>query len=168
MTENLSGAALDPEMNQDIQDKYLTFWTEQQLFGIPIADVVQIVGIQHITEIPDFPAYAKGIINLRGNIIPVIDMRSRFHKPEIDYNERTCIIVTSIQQHSVGLIVDAVDEVTDIPDKAIALPPKINQDAKDSFLTGIGNLDQKIILLLDTGKILSENEYELLTQETGF
>lgn len=167
MTDQLSVSTPDLPVNHDILGKYLTFWTEQQLFGIPIADVVQIVGIQPITEIPDFPAYAKGIINLRGNIIPLVDMRLRFHKPQIDYNERTCIIVTSIQAHAVGLIVDAVDEVTDIPDAAIAIPPKMNQEGKPSYLTGIGNLGQKIILLLDTGKILSEHEFELLAQEAG-
>jgi len=168
MGEELIGTDLFSENAAEMEGKYLTFWTDQQLFGVPIADVVQIVGIQQITAIPDFPEYAKGIINLRGAIIPVIDVRLRFRKPETEYNERTCIIVTSIHDNAVGLIVDAVDEVTDIGDEAISVPPKMNnKDCSNSYLTGIGKLDQKIVLLLDTSKILSENEFELLTQDVA-
>lgn len=167
MEEELNPSERSEQNIAEMDGKYLTFWTDQQLFGVPIADVVQIVGIQQITGIPDFPAYAKGIINLRGTIIPVIDIRMRFRKPETEYNERTCIIVSNIHDHAVGLIVDAVDEVTDIEDSAISIPPKISsKDQQASFLTGIGKLEQKIVLLLDTSKILSENEFELLAQET--
>jgi len=150
----------------EMQGKYLTFWTDNQLFGVPIADVVQIVGIQQITTIPDFPSYAKGIINLRGAIIPVIDIRLRFHKPEVPYTERTCIIVTQIRQHAAGLIVDAVDEVTDIEDGMISVPPRMGaREPQAVYLTGIGQLDQKIVLLLDVGKIVSEQEFETLVQD---
>ncbi|HCP14872.1 MAG TPA: chemotaxis protein CheW [Peptococcaceae bacterium] len=168
MEEEFNNSGLSSQNIAEMDGKYLTFWTDQQLFGVPIADVVQIVGIQQITVIPDFPAYAKGIINLRGTIIPVIDIRLRFRKPETQYNERTCIIVSNIHENAVGLIVDAVDEVTDIDDSSISLPPKMSsKDQHASFLTGIGKLEQKIVLLLDISKILSENEFELLAQETA-
>ncbi|HEX3037871.1 MAG TPA: chemotaxis protein CheW [Oscillospiraceae bacterium] len=135
--------------------KYLSFWTDSQLFGIPIADVVQIVGIQKITQVPEYPTYAKGIINMRGNIIPVIDIRLRLHKQEIPYNERTCIIVINIMQKLIGLIVDSVEEVAKFSDEDISQPPKVAKSNTDSFLTGIAKSQNIAVLLLDPEKILT-------------
>lgn len=146
--------------NEALEKKYLTFWTDNELFGVPIADVVQIISMQGITPLPDFPAYAKGVINLRGIIIPVIDVRIRFGKPEVAYNDSTCIIVTNIEDTYMGFIVDSVDEVTDIDDDNISLPPKVSRDVTNKYLTGIGQVEDKVVLLLDTGKILSEDEYQ--------
>lgn len=153
--------------NSQMSGKYLTFWTERQLFGVPIADVVQIIGIQEITPIPEFPNYAKGVIDLRGSIIPVIDVRIRFGKEEAQYDERTCIIVTSIENSYIGFIVDAVDEVTDINDDAISPPPKVSQDCSNAYLIGISKVENKVVLLLDTKKILTENEFEQVSQQAS-
>ena len=162
--ENLR--AETPEKSSDeMYGKYLTFWTDDQLFGIPIADVVQIVGVQTITKIPEFPEYAKGIIDLRGSIIPVIDVRLRLHKQEIPYNERTCIIVTNIQENLIGLIVDAVDEVANIEDENISDPPKITKDTTNAYLIGIAKLQNKVVLLLDSEKILNDDEIVEMIQE---
>lgn len=139
--------------------KYLTFWTDGELFGVPISDVVQIISMQGITPLPDFPDYAKGVINLRGNIIPVIDIRVRFGKPEAEYNENTCIIVTSIEDSYMGFIVDAVDEVTDLDEDNVSPAPKVSKDITNRYLTGIGQIGDKVVLLLDVTKILSENEF---------
>ncbi len=144
----------------EMKGKYLTFWTDSQLFGVPIADVVQIIGIQEITPIPDSPVYAKGVINLRGNIIPVIDVRLRFSKTEEAYNERTCIIVTRIDQNYIGFIVDSVDEVTNIGDEDISPAPKVSKDRTNAYLSGIGKVENKVVLLLDTSKILNESEIQ--------
>lgn len=144
--------------DSEMEGKYLTFWTEKQLFGIPIADVVQIIQMQPITPIPEYPYFSKGIINLRGNIIPVIDIRLRFNKPEETYNEHTCIIVTSIKERLVGFIVDGVEEVTDIPPEEISPPPSMSSDHVNEYLTGIGRHNNKIVLLLDAHKILSEDQ----------
>ena len=140
--------------------KYLTFWTDSELYGIPISDVVQIISMQGITPLPDFPAYAKGVINLRGNIIPVIDIRIRFRKPETEYSDSTCIIVTSIEDAYMGFIVDSVDEVTDLDEDGISPSPKVSKDITNRYLTGIGQIGEKVVLLLDVAKILSENELE--------
>jgi purine-binding chemotaxis protein CheW len=145
--------------------RYLTFKTDQQLFGLPIADVVQIIGMQKITPVPDFPSYAKGVIHLRGEVIPVIDVRLRFQRTETVYQDRTCIIVVSIEKALVGFIVDEVDEVTDISQEDICIPPRMASDLKNGYLTGIGKLQGKIVLLLDTAKILSECEFESLQIE---
>lgn len=156
--EEYTEAALD--------DTFLTFWTDNQLFGIPIADVVQIIGIQGITPIPDFPRYAKGIINMRGIIIPVIDIRIRFAKEEIPYNDRTCIIVTRIEDAYMGFIVDAVAEVTDIAADKITPAPKVSKDTTNKYLTGIGQIKESVILLLDIEKILTESEFSAVMAST--
>lgn len=156
-------SSVETESTSEMDGKYLTFFTEKQLFGVPIADVVQIVGMQEITQVPEFPSYAKGIINLRGSIIPVIDVRLRFGKPEKDYDERTCIIVTLIQETAIGFIVDAVDAVTSIDDENISSPPRVAGDYTGSYLTGIAKLEGRVVLLLDAQKLLSS---EILTTLT--
>lgn len=146
------------KINADISEmdgKYLTFFTDDQIFGIPIAHVVQIVGMQKITEMPEFPNYAKGIINLRGSIIPVIDIRLRLGKPERSYDERTCIIVTQINESDIGFIVDSVDSVTDIDEENIAQPPKVTSGYSNAYVTGIAKYNQSVVLLIDIEKILS-------------
>lgn len=146
----------------EMEGKYLTFWTDKQLFGVPIAYVVQIVGMQDITQIPEFPYYAKGIINLRGAIIPVIDIRLRIGREEAEYNERTCIIVTNISDRSVGFIVDEVDEVTDISDEQIEPPPSL-EGGVSTYITGIGKLANKVVLLMNTQRILGQDDFQMLT-----
>jgi purine-binding chemotaxis protein CheW len=146
----------------EMYGKYLTFWTDKQLFGVPISDVVQIIGNQKITPVPDFPRYAKGVINLRGDIIPVIDVRVRFGKDEAEYDEHTCIIVTKIEEKHFGFIVDSVDEVTNISDENISPAPRMSKEATNKYLTGIGKIEDKVVMLLDASKILNENEIELV------
>ena len=140
------------------EQKYLTFWTDKELFGIPISDVVQIISMQEITPLPDFPEYAKGVINLRGNIIPVIDIRIRLKRPEAEYNDNTCIIVTNIQDSYIGFIVDTVDEVVNIGSESISPTPKVSKSVTNRYLTGVGQIGEKVVLLLNLSKILSENE----------
>lgn len=159
VTQGISTVSEITEVDE-MKGKYLTFWTDSQLFGVPISDVVQIIGIQDITPIPDFPAYAKGVINLRGSIIPVIDVRIRFSKPEEKYNERTCIIVTKIDESFIGFIVDSVDEVTTISDENISPAPRVSKDHTNAYLNGIGKLENKVVLLLDTSKILNDEEIQ--------
>lgn len=161
-------AAVGESRAGDTKGKYLTFLTDGQLFGVPISDVVQIVGMQRITEIPDYPPYAKGVINLRGAIIPVIDVRLRLGKQQAEYSDRTCVIVSGIQDRFFGFIVDGVDEVTDVQEDRVSQPPAIGGDETSRYLTGVARLgserSEKIVLLIDTAKILGDNELELLSQ----
>lgn len=145
-------------------NKYLTFFVENQLFGIPIADVIQIVGLQEITEVPEFPEYAKGIINLRGTIIPIIDVRLRLRKEEVPYTERTCIIITKIEDSNIGFIVDSVNEVANINEENITDPPSIGTDYVNTFIIGIAKNDDIIILLMDIKKILNKKEIEFIIE----
>lgn len=142
--------------------QYLSFWVDSQLYGIPIADVVQIIGVHKIISMPEYPDYAKGIINLRGSIIPVIDIRIRFHKQVMEYNERTCIIVVNINDKHIGFIVDAVDEVTSIKVDDIAQTPELSNEGSSRYITGIGKLKEAVVLLLDANKIIQADEISLL------
>lgn len=145
--------------NQEIDGKYLTFFLDSQLFGVPISDVVQIIGMQEITPVPDSPVYAKGVINLRGSIIPLIDIRLRFGKPELEYSDRTCIIVTKLEEAYIGFLVDSVNEVSVIEEENISSTPTvISGNSANTYVTGIGRLHDKVVLLVDPKKILNNDE----------
>lgn len=148
----------------EMDGKYLSFWLNDQLFAVEIADVVQIVGVQTITDLPESPIYVKGIINLRGSIIPVIDVRLRIGKPEREYDERTCIIVTNIHDTLIGLVVDAVNEVTDIDSENISPPPQMHSDCASTYLTGIAKQEKGVVLLISTQKLLGETEVVRLSE----
>lgn len=163
MQDSISNMNFEGLDEDTLKNKYLTFYTDNQLFGIPIADVVQIVGMQDITAVPEFPPYAKGVINLRGSIIPIIDVRLRLKKEEIAYNERTCIIVTTINDSYIGFIVDSVNEVTNIQNESISNPPHMGSDYINTYITGIAKLNSGIVLLMDLKKVLNDKEMELIT-----
>lgn len=145
-------------------EKYLTFILDDQFYAIPIANVIEIIAMQETTKMPDFPDYVKGVINLRGTIIPLIDVRLRFHKPEREYDARTSVIVVSVNDVQVGFIVDMVDEVKDIDNSDIADPPKMSGDMQNRYIIGIGKVEGKIVLLLDSNKVLNEKEIESIAQ----
>lgn len=151
------------EEEVDLQsDKYLTFLIENQFYAFPIRDVLEIIEVQQSTPLPEFPAYVKGIINLRGRIIPIIDVRLRFHKEEAAYTERTCIIVVNISDMDIGFIVDTVDEVIDIEPDNISAAPALSSDRSSKYITGVGKANNRIILLLDANKLLNEEEVSSL------
>lgn len=143
------------------EKKYLTCWIDGQLFGISVLDIVQIVGIQAITPIPNYPVYCKGILYLRGNAIPLVDARLRLNKPEIEYTDRTCIVIVKIEEQSFGFIVDGVEEVVDIPETQISLPVQIG-DGEECYIIGIAELEKQadkgksVILCLDIKKVFNE------------
>ncbi len=141
--------------------KFLTFCMGNEFYGIEIKYVTEIIGLQPITEIPEMPAYIKGIINLRGKIIPVMDVRLRFKKPYREYNDRTCIVVIDIREVSIGLIVDSVSEVISIPDEEIVAPPSVAKEG-NKYIKGIGKVGTKVKLLLDSDKLLNDEEVENL------
>lgn len=154
------------EMVEDTQKgRYLTFQLGMESYGIEIKYVTEIIGIQTITSIPELPDYIKGIINLRGQIIPVMDARIRFKKEPKEYNDRTCIIVFDIKDQSVGLIVDKVSEVISIAEEDIMDPPQINKGSYSSYVSKIGKVDHDVKLLLDCEKLLSEDDFEDFSEE---
>jgi purine-binding chemotaxis protein CheW len=134
--------------------KYLTFNIGEEAYGIEIKHVTEIIGIQPIAAVPKVPSFVKGIINLRGKIIPVIDVRSKFNKEEADYDERTCIIVVDVKDTSVGLIVDKVADVLTIVDGEIVDPPDTKTGFRNNYVKGVGKVGTEVKLLLDCEKLL--------------
>ncbi|SNS05061.1 purine-binding chemotaxis protein CheW [Anaerovirgula multivorans] len=153
------------EMEEDTQKgRFLTFSLGKESYGIEIKYVIEIIGLQAITEIPELPEYVKGIINLRGKIIPVMDVRLRFKKEPREYNDRTCVIVIDIKDVSIGLIIDSVSEVLTIPEEDIVEPPKMNKGFNNRYIKKIGKVGNDVKLLLDCEKLLSEDELEDLSE----
>jgi len=148
-----------------MKGRFLTFLIGNETYGIAIENVEEIIGIQPITEMPEMPDYIKGIINLRGSIVPAMDIRLRFKKPETDYTERTCVIVIHIGDMSTGLIVDCVSEVLPIPDEEISATPEIKSCDRRGYVRSIGKSENRIILLLDCEKLLNEVELETVSAQ---
>ncbi|PYG88252.1 purine-binding chemotaxis protein CheW [Ruminiclostridium sufflavum DSM 19573] len=151
------------EQEEDTQKgRFLIFTMGNEMYGIEIRFVTEIIGIQTITEVPELPQYIRGIINLRGKIIPVMDVRLKFKKPFMEYNDRTCIIVVDINEVSIGLIVDRVLEVLSIPEGNIVSPPELNRGLGNRYIKGIGKAGNAVKLLLDCEKLIAEGELENL------
>ena len=151
--------------NEDTQEgRYLSFQLADETYAIEIRHVTEIVGIQKITEVPDMAEYVKGVINLRGSVIPVIDVRLRFSMGPKDYNDRTCLIVVNVNDSPVGLVVDSVKEVISIDPEKISAPPKVSQGDVNKYIKGIARFSESVIILLALdkllfdGKILGESE----------
>lgn len=150
-------------VEEDTQkDKYLTFVIENESYGIEIKHVTEIIGIQNVTEVPELPNFIRGIINLRGKIIPVMDVRTRFNKEFMEYNDRTCIVVIDIEEISIGLIVDTVSEVLSIKEENVVLPPSSKTGFSNRYVKAIAKVDDNVKLILDCTKLLEENELEEL------
>lgn len=147
-----------------LKDKYLIFSIGREYYGIDIKYVIEIIGIEPITEVPELPIYIKGVINLRGKIIPVMDVRAKFRKEEKEYDDRTCIIVVEIGNICIGLIIDTVSEVVNIEESSISPPPKTssNRDTSNKYIKGIGEVQNGVRLLIDCQKLLEEEEIEEL------
>ncbi|MBP3543544.1 MAG: purine-binding chemotaxis protein CheW [Lachnospiraceae bacterium] len=154
-------------LDQDTQKgKYMTFKSGDEYFALGIQYVNEIIGFQKITVIPETADYIKGLINLRGKIIPVIDVRLRFKQPPFEYNDRTCIIVIDVKSTVVGLIVETIAEVVTIDEENILPPPSIGRGDKvqNKYVYGIGKVGDSVKLLLDPDKLLNDEELNALEQ----
>ncbi len=162
MAQNDLLALTDQREDEDtLQDKYLIFSMGNELYGMEIRYITEIIGIQPITQVPEMPAHIKGITNLRGKIIPVMDARLRFRKEARKYDDRTCIIVLDTANLSVGLIVDSVAEVLTLREEDIAPPPEIKA-AGHKYIKGVGKAGGIVRLLLDCQRLLTDDEAETL------
>jgi len=158
LSEKVDMAMFEEEDTQ--KGRFLTFSLGKESYGVEIQYVTEIIGIQPITEVPELPGYVKGIINLRGKIIPVMDVRLRFKKEPREYNDRTCIVVVDIRDVSIGLIVDSVSEVLAIPEQDIVEPPQMNKGLSNRYVRNIGKVGTDVKLLLDCEKLMTDDEIE--------
>lgn len=148
--------SLDGDEEDTQKDKFLTFRVGDEDYGIEIRYVTEIIGIQKITAVPDMPDFIKGVINLRGKVIPVLDMRRRFVLEDRDYDERTCIVVVNVAEAAVGLVVDTVNEVANIPEEQIEPAPEINKAGNNVMIQGLGKVGEEVKILLDVNCLLYE------------
>ena len=146
--------------SENLDDMYLTFPIGEETYGVPITLVTEIVGLQKIMSVPDVPYFIKGVINLRGKVIPLMDVRLRFGMDEKPYDDRTVVIVMTVNNSPIGLIVDGVSEVLDIPPSEIDLPRDFgNTDA--NVVSGIGRLEERVAILLNVGLLVSNIDVKL-------
>ena len=143
--------------------QFLTFSLYHEEFGIEILRVQEIKGLSRITSIPNMPKHVQGVINLRGTVVPIVDLRLRFNLPEAEYNQFTVIIVVTIGERTVGLVVDSVSDVLDVPTEDIEAAPQLGGDVDCSFLKGIAKSRDRLITLLDMDEIICAEEVALQT-----
>jgi purine-binding chemotaxis protein CheW len=148
------------------EGKYLTFTLAAEEYGIGILKVKEIIGIMGITTVPQTPDYVKGVINLRGKVIPVVDLRLKFGMEAMEYTERTCIIVVEIEEDNrkiqMGIVVDAVSEVMNIKAGDIEDTPNFGSRLNTEYILGMAKIGGKVKILLDIGNVLNSEELSLM------
>jgi purine-binding chemotaxis protein CheW len=143
-------------------NQYLTFALGDEQYGIEILKVQEIKGYVPPTAVPNTPGCIKGVMNLRGTIIPIVDLRAKLGLPETEYNQFTVIIVTTIGTKVVGLIVDSVSDVLNIPQSDIQAPPEFGATVDVRFIDGIAKAEEKIVMLLNMSKIIADRELDAI------
>ena len=146
----------------DKEGKYLTFTLAEEEYGIGILKIKEIIGMMPITTVPRTPEFVKGVINLRGKVIPVMDLRLRFGMEEIEYTERTCIVVVEIEGSSgtvmIGVVVDSVSEVLNIKGEDVEETPTFGSKLNTDYILGMAKMEGGVKILLDIDQVLSEDE----------
>ena len=161
MTQTDSQIDLSDEIDEDTQkDKYLSFYIGKECYGIGIRYVKEIIVMQEITKVPDMPKSIIGVINLRGNVISIIDFRKFFNLEYRDYDDRTSIIVVDVGGNPIGLVVDTVNEVLDIQEKDIDPPPRTHSGVGSKYINGIGKIGKEVRILLNIENVLYEERLE--------
>ncbi len=137
---------------------YLTFGLADEEYGVEILKVREIIGMMEITAVPKAPPHVKGVINLRGKVVPVIDLRTRFTMEQAEATDETCIIVVVVGNREIGVVVDRVSEVLDIAAEQIEDPPTFGTTVDTSFIIGMGKTEQRVTILLDITKVLDPRD----------
>lgn len=150
-----------PRDADNIDEMYLTFALGDEEYGVNIVGVTEIVGMQRIMSVPDVPSYIKGVINLRGKVIPLMDVRLRFGMPERAYDERTVVIVMDVGDAPIGLIVDGVSEVLEIPPSQVDRHTQFGRNHSRSVIAGIGRIGDRVAVLLDTSVLVADGDITL-------
>ena len=160
MEEEIMEELLDEDTQKG---KYMTFMSCNEYYGIDIKYINEIIGIQKITKIPKVDDFIKGLVNLRGKIIPVVDVRSRFEQESAEYNDRTCIVIINVKSMLVGLIVERIADVVNIADEDILPPPSVTLEHgnRNKFVYGLGKVGDSVKLLLDPVRLINYEELNL-------
>lgn len=152
MNKTLDLNIADTSLTEELANRYLTFYIENSTYALELTHVIEIIGMLPATKIPGLPPYFKGIVNLRGKVIPIIDVRLKFEKEERPYDELTCIIIVSINEMGAGLIVDSVAEVLQLGKESFAPPPANGINNTNNYLKAVTQLGERVILAIDCQK----------------
>ncbi len=150
--------AADPSGTAAGTSQFLTFTLGDEQYGVEILKVQEIKGYSAVTPIPNTPAHIKGVMNLRGIVVPVVDLRAKFSMPSAEYNKFTVIIVVTIREKVMGLVVDAVSDVLDIPPSEIRMAPDLGVRVDTRFISGMASIGETLTVLLDIERLLSDGE----------
>ncbi len=149
------------------EGKYLTFVLCGEEYGIEILKVREIIGIMNITPVPQTPAYMKGVINLRGKVIPVVDLRLKFGFQEVEHTKETCIIVVEVRNKLTGILVDTVSEVLDVSGDELEPAPHLGDGINTEIFLGMAKIKNKVKILLDIDKVLGTEEINMVESLTS-
>jgi len=158
MTEEMEISSEETSEPLSTGGKFLTFQLQEEEYGLEILKVREIIGIMAITTVPQTPDHVKGVINLRGEVIPVIDLRLKFRLIESEYDRRTCIIVVDVSGMLMGIVVDTVSEVVDIDSSCIDETPSFGVALNMDYILGMGKVGNKVKILLEIDKVLTSEE----------
>ena len=157
--------------NEEGQSQYLTFLLGGEMFAIPILNIKEIIEYGSLTTVPMMPAFIRGVINLRGSVVPVVDLAVRFGHKAGDVTRRTCIVIIEIEsgdeKQDVGVVVDSVNEVLEIPRTEIEQAPSFGARIRADFISGMGKIDGKFVIILAVNHVLSIDEMAVLGQAGG-
>ena len=148
-----------------VTEKYLIFKVDEE-YALDVGNVIEIIEMTDITRVPDAPEYVTGIINLRGHVVPVIDMRKRFRKPKFADSSARCIVIAEIDDNMLGLIVDTVVDLIDIDSGLIKEPPRVGTSFAYVFVKGIGIIAEKMHLIIDADKLINYNDLNFMEHES--
>ena len=160
---NQSSKAAD-KVKQPVRE-YLTFRLDQEEYGVEILKVQEIRGYEQPTRIANAPDFIKGVINLRGTIVPIIDMRVRFQCPQIEYNQFTVVIILNLRDRVVGIVVDSVSDVMELPLDAISPAPDIESVIDTGAIVGLGSVGERMLILLDIEKLMGNVDMGLVAPQ---
>jgi purine-binding chemotaxis protein CheW len=166
-----SDAAARASGAADENQQYLTFVLAGEVFAMGILAIKEIIEYANLTEVPMMPDYVRGVINLRGSVVPVIDLSVRFGKPPSPVTKRTCIVIIEIaaggERHVFGVVVDAVNAVLDIPAAEVEPPPAFGTSVRTDFIHGMGKVNGKFVIVLDVDHVLAMDEMDVLVEAQG-
>lgn len=142
--------------------EYVSFYLRDELYAINALSVQEIIELANITKVPHLPHFMKGVINLRGTIIPVVDLKDKFEMGTGEYQKHTCIIVTEFAGGVMGLIVDSVSDVLQIPEEALSATPSFGAKINTEFIRGMGKVGNNLVMVLEVDRVLSDSETSLV------
>lgn len=166
LKQQTQNGSSDETQKKGNEQEFLTFTLGDEEYGVDILKVQEIRGYDTVTALPDAPEFIKGVINLRGTIVPVLDLRLKFNLSKAEYNDFTVMIILNVADRVVGIVVDGVSDVIELPEDAIRPTPEIGGTIETQYITGIGTADDRMLILLDIERLITSADMGLVSTTT--